>query len=281
MVWFLDPEIVEKVDKSYIRSRRTGCNPASRLILKDQRKTWDWGEIPRSFATYLAEGLVNINSQQFSKSLHRTRSNYLPPGTQWTNITIFLRTVWTSLKEANTRRNLLQANPVSPNCTNCGTQPERTTHLFFECPMAMYLWTTIISDFNEQLLQDNPTSQTIIVNSNLIMFNYIQDWPDDDTYRDIIDIVMTIKHRIYRYKFRDNIQRFPTNREALLFSALDIERIILIRQHSGLDYSFIEKVNNKIKARVGMWFARFYNRLPFPSPQLITIYRFSTQYLVS
>ena len=238
--------------QSLVRSRRTGCNPASRLILKDQRKTWDWGEIPRSFATYLAEGLVNINSQQFSKSLHRTRSNYLPPGTQWTNITIFLRTVWTNLKEANTRRNLLQANPVSPNCTNCGTQPERTTHLFFECPMAMYLWTTIISDFNEQLLQDNPTSQTIIVNRNLIMFNYIQDWPDDDTYRDIIDIVMTIKHRIYRYKFRDNIQRFPTNREALLFSALDIEKIILIRQHSGLDYTFIEKVNNKIKARVGM-----------------------------
>ena len=119
--------------QSLVRSKRTGCNPASRLILKDQRKTWDWGEIPRSFATYLAEGLINMNSTQFSKSLHRTRSNYLPPGTQWTNITIFLRTVWTNLKEANTRKHLLQANPVSPNCTNCGTQPERTTHLFFEC----------------------------------------------------------------------------------------------------------------------------------------------------
>ena len=64
--------------------------------------------------------------------------------------------------------------------------------------------------------------------------------------------LVTIKHGIYRYKFRDNIQRMPTNREALLFSVLDIEKIILIRQHSGLDYSFIEKVNNKIKARVGM-----------------------------
>ena len=84
------------------------------------------------------------------------------------------------------------------------------------------------------------------------MFNYIQDWPSDDSYRDIIDIVMTIKHRIYRYKFRDNLQRIPSNRETLLFAALDIEKIILIRQHTGLDYSFIEKVNNKIKARVGL-----------------------------
>ena len=211
----------------------------------------DWGEMPRSFATYLSDGLVNINSQQFSKSLHKTRSNHLPPATQWTSITIFLRTIWTNVKEANTRRNLLQATPVSPNCTNCGSQPERTT-LFLDCPLAMHIWTTIISDFNEQLLQDNPTSQTIPVNSNLIMFNYIQDWPSDDSYRDIIDIVMTIKHRIYRYKFRDNLQRIPSNREALLFAALDIEKIILIRQHTGLDYSFIEKVNNKIKDRVGL-----------------------------
>ena len=83
--------------QSLVRSKPTGCNSATRLILKSQRDSWEWGNTPRSFATYTREGLTNINSQQFSKAMQRTRANNLPPSTQWTNITIFLRTIWTNV----------------------------------------------------------------------------------------------------------------------------------------------------------------------------------------
>ena len=48
------------------------------------------------------------------------------------------------------------------------------------------------------------------------------------------------------------MQRIPSHRETTLFSALDIDKIILIRQHSGLEYSFLNKFNNKLKTRVGL-----------------------------
>ena len=135
--------------QSLVRSKPTGCNSATRLILKSQRDSWEWGNTPRSFATYTREGLTNINSQQFSKAMQRTRANNLPPSTQWTNITIFLRTTWTNVKEANSHRNQLNYNPVSPFCSNCRNDPERMKHLFYECPLAQNLWSTIVADFNE------------------------------------------------------------------------------------------------------------------------------------
>ena len=84
--------------QSLVISKFTGCKPATRLILKYYRDTWEWGDTPRSHATYTRKGLTNINAHQFSKAVHRTRANKLPPPTQWTNITIFLRTTWTNVK---------------------------------------------------------------------------------------------------------------------------------------------------------------------------------------
>ena len=38
--------------QSLVRSKPTGCNPATRLILRSQRDSWEWGETPRSHSTY-------------------------------------------------------------------------------------------------------------------------------------------------------------------------------------------------------------------------------------
>ena len=65
-----------------VRSKLTGCNPATRLILKSHRDSWESGNTPRSHATYTREGLVNISAQQFSKGMQRTIANKLPPSTQ-------------------------------------------------------------------------------------------------------------------------------------------------------------------------------------------------------
>ena len=160
--------------------------------------------------------------------MQRTRANKLPPSTQWTNITIFLRTTWTNVKEANSRRNQLNNNPVSPNCSNCRNDQERTKHLFYECPLAQNLWATIIADFNELAIEEEPLSTPIQLSSDMIMFNQVPQSLTDSEKTDLTDIVMTLKHRIYRYKFRDNMQRIPSHRETTLFSALDIDRKVFL-----------------------------------------------------
>ena len=38
--------------QSLVISKFTGCKPATRLILKYYRDTWEWGDSPRSHATY-------------------------------------------------------------------------------------------------------------------------------------------------------------------------------------------------------------------------------------
>ena len=38
--------------QSLVISKFTGCKPATRLILKYYRDTWEWGDTPRSHATY-------------------------------------------------------------------------------------------------------------------------------------------------------------------------------------------------------------------------------------
>ena len=238
--------------QSLVRAKPTGCNPATRLILRSQRDSWEWGDTPRSHSTYTRDGLTNINPQLFSKAMQRIRANILPPSTQWTNITIFLRTTWTNVKEANSHRNQLNNNPVSPNCSNCRIDLERTKHLFYECPLAQNLWSTIITDFNELIIEEEPLSTPIQLSPDMIMFNQAPQSLTESEKTDLIDVIMTLKHRIYRYKFRDNMQRIPSHRETTLFSALDIDRIILIRQHAGLEYSFLNKLNDKLKIRVGL-----------------------------
>ena len=238
--------------QSLIRSRKTGCNPATRLLLLDQRSTWEWRPIPRSFSTYQSEGMVSISSNQFSKAMAKTRSNLLSPGTQWTSIQIFLRTLWTRVKEAKTMRNLIGANPASPNCSNCGLLPERTLHLMYECNLAQQLWTTAITEFNSSLSEDNPEEQQVTLTQDMIMFNHAPSHLSVELSRDLLNIVMTIKHRIYLLRYRDNQNRLPSFRMALLWSILDIDKVVMVRQHNGINSSFLENINNKFKSVVGL-----------------------------
>jgi hypothetical protein len=63
---------------------------------------------------------------------------------------------------------------------------------------------------------------------------------------------MTFKHLIYRFKFRDNMNRFPTLRLALLTAALDLDKIAMVRQRNGLDSVLIETLIERLKTHVGM-----------------------------
>ena len=247
-------QMFEKIStlQSLVRSRKTGCSPATRLILQDMRKNWDWGPTPRSFFTYQTDGLIDITAKEFSKSLLSTRSNILSPPVQWTSIQIFLRTLWTNVKEAGTPRNLTRNNPISPNCSNCGQLPEHTIHLMFECTLAQRIWNTVTNEFNSLLAEELHDAQPITLTRNSVMFNHPQPYLTSAHNKDLLHIVMTAKHRIYQFKFRENQERHPSLRLALLSVALDVDKVVTIRKQNGLNSSFIEKFNNRLKTIVGL-----------------------------
>ena len=247
-------QMFEKIStlQSLVRSKKTGCSPATRLILQDMRKNWEWGPTPRSFFTYQTDGLIDITATEFSKSILQTRSNILAPSVQWTSIQIFLRTLWTNVKESGTPRNLARNNPISPNCSNCGLLPEHTIHLMFECTLAQQIWNSVTNEFNAAVTEDQHDAQPVTLTRNTVLFNYIQSSLTPSHNKDLLHIVMTVKHRIYQFKYRENQERYPSLRLALLSIALDIDRVITIRQQNGLNSCFIEKFNNRIKAIVGL-----------------------------
>ena len=86
--------------------------------------------------TYLREQITNISALDMSRAFEKVRATNVTPAVQWTSTQILLRTIWTRVKESNTRRNINNQAPANNLCSNCGTAPERTIHLFYECSLA-------------------------------------------------------------------------------------------------------------------------------------------------
>ena len=238
--------------QSLMRVQKTGCGQANRLLLCHQRSHWNWGQFPRSFATYTTDNMINISSREFSKALARSRSNPLPPSIQWTSISVFLRTLWTNVKEARTGRNLASQTPVNTACSNCGLAPERTIHLLYQCPLAQQVWTYLVEEINALAITSDPTHNNIQLNSDLVLFNHIPNSLPDQLAVDLLQIVMIVKHLMYRFKFRENLTRLPTMRLSLLTAALELDKTIMVRQRNGLDSYFLSNMVEKIKNHVGM-----------------------------
>ena len=220
---------------------------ATRLLLSIQRQDWVWGDCPRSYSTYLRDGIINISSAQFSAALTRSRRTSLSPSVQWTSIQILLRTLWTNVKEQRTSRNLANPQPSSNMCTNCQTHPEHTIHLIYQCTVAQQYWAALESVLTNVLCSQHPVD----LSRDNIMFNHPIDGVSDSQKYDVIDIVMVSKHVIYRLKFRENLNRLPTLRLIIVMVALDLEKVVNVRNHLNKESIFINETMNVLKVRAG------------------------------
>ena len=237
--------------QSLIATRPSGCYEATRLLLRHQREDWEWGEFPRSFSTYQRDNLITISANEFSKSFSRTRSNTLPPSVQWTSLQILLRTLWTNLKEHRTIRNLTSPNPVDPSCSNCRAHPENTAHLVFQCQLAQDMWSCITDIFNECATTMNENFTPIVLTMDNVLFNHPPPMTPETVKFDLIDIIMLVKHVLYRLKFRDNLLVLPTLRLATVITVVDLERAVLVRNSLNRSASFMIIILDKLKTRAG------------------------------
>ena len=237
--------------QSLIRTQDSGCWEATRLLLTHERDGWEWGHFPRSYSTYLSDGRINISSQEFSRSFYLTRNSALSPAVQWTSLQILLRTLWTKVKENRTLRNQMRQDPVDSLCSNCGLFPEHTTHLIYDCPLAQQIWILITKFFNEGVTEQAPDHSPINLSEDNVMYNYPPPVLTGQCKTDLIDMIMMIKHIIYRLKFRNNLQVYPSVRFSVTIAALDLERAVSVRNYHNTNATLMSTMLLKIREQVG------------------------------
>ena len=216
---------------SLVRTNKSGCNAATRLILKEMRKNWEWGDFIKSFFTYSRDDLINISSEEFSKSFYRSRRSTLSPSVQWNSLQVLLRTLWTNVKEQRSSRGRLDYNLSNPLCSNCHLHPEHTIHLLVHCSVANGVWIRISEKLNDSIRQTRNMIHDIVLSSDNILFNFPPEHLTDAESRDCLDIIMLVKHILYRLRFRANIDAVPSARRILVELVIELEKACLVRNH--------------------------------------------------
>ena len=193
---------------SIARKFCSGCSAASSLLLNHQRSDWEWGPFPRSYMTYRQDGFNNISANHFSLAFSKVRSTQLAPSIQWTSTQILLRTIWTRVKEGNSNR---RANddpnaPFDVSCLNCGREPEHTVHnhIFYKCNLASNIWDGILECTNEIMPQlfENQAPFPIPHKVDRIIFQQLPHSLNQLLDKDLTEIIIIVKHVLYRLRFR-------------------------------------------------------------------------------
>ena len=235
--------------ESLLRASKQGCSKATRLVLKEERKHWQWGETPRSYHTYIRDDMIHIAPDVFMRNLANVRRNLLSPAVQWTSIQIFLRTLWTKKKESNTRRGRQQL--TQPNCDNCGNAEEDTQHLMVNCPVAQAIWRRLSEAVNDCPQRSHLPNTTI--DSESILFNHEaqnhQGRPDDK--EQIIEALMIAKHTIIKIKHRENTNNYPTERLTCMMLILDIEKAITAKENKDGKCELLKEIQDNLGRQVG------------------------------
>ena len=113
------------------------------------------------------------------------------------------------------------------------------------------MWDCITDSFNQSIINQDEDATPITLSRDNIMFNYPPNGIGDGQKYDIIDIVMVVKHAIYRLKFRENIDAMPSIRLLMVIVTMDLEKAITVRNYMNKDSYLLSDVTDKIKLRAG------------------------------
>ena len=228
---------------------KAGCNQITRLLLKADRELWTWGPVPKSFTTYSADQIINIDADSFRRALKGIRKNVLMPSVQWTSLSICLRTLWTKVKQA--KRNQI-VGPVDVACSNCNAEPETTTHLVYECILAQQMLTRYFNIVDQIISERSGSRQVTNWSVDAVLFHHLPDIHND--YRQlVIEGLMLIKHALVRLKYRPDIHRLPTLRRLTLLIILDIDNYIMCRETVPNKPSwFFSEMQTQMKELIGL-----------------------------
>jgi hypothetical protein len=103
-----------------------------------------------------------MTTEEWCKVLNNVNQYLMSPRAKWCSHQIFLRTIWTPLKDAEASH-----GTKTPECPNCVEPIADTQHMFLFCPLAKSIWRRVEKILGK--IQDVPT--TYRLTSQNILFH--------------------------------------------------------------------------------------------------------------
>ena len=103
-------------------------------------------------------------------------------------------------------------------CVNCRQAAEHIVHMMFECPLMQEVLQKISRMINRG--EEN----NVDLSCDVVLFHVKPEGISDGKQRDLIDILMIVKHVIYRIRFRENVNVFPTTKAVVIDIILEMEK---------------------------------------------------------
>ena len=201
--------------ESIVWKYQKGCSIVTKMILADERQSWTHGEVPRSYWTYTTrDGVTDIDSGAFMAAFDTVMNSELKPSIRWTSMQVLLRTLWTRVKERRARPG------VNASCLNCGQADEHTVHMLFECQLMRGMLVIIERVINRQ------RGLNIVFDLNTVLFHKITGCEDEDLRCEINDVLLVTKHIVYRVRFRENVDRYPTIKMMMLTLIIELQKLV-------------------------------------------------------
>ena len=134
---------------------------------------------------------------------------------------------------------------INASCINCGLADEHTSHMLYECEKMR----GIINVFETCLNRNRPDDENIKIDLNMMFFHHFPDRVNCNK-RDIIDMLMIAKHVVYRVRFRENIERRPTNRMLILTCIIELQKLVPCRLRMGTDVVGLNEVITELRREI-------------------------------
>ena len=155
------------------------------------------------------------------------------------------------MKEASTARG--RENGVNGRCANCLDDQEHTLHLMYECPTAAQLLDEVYRSFNLVLppLVGNDGFPLVMSIDQVIFFHLPPELPSD-VKQDINDVLMIVKHSLYRLRMRDDQDVVPSLFDSLLHVTIELGKLSHCRFAKAMDYRIIDSIKSKLESVMGL-----------------------------
>ena len=238
---------------SLYKAHRKGCRFITTMFCMRERKSWDWGNVAKSFITHTRDGLMSVSQGDFTRGFATIQRAIAIPRDRWLSIQIMNRTVWTNYKEylSERRRNVARGDNQDINhvalCANCGEQDEHTDHIFTTCSVAKMVWTEMANSLNHALRRvilepDDPQRDHLPIQFQQPNVTFMKITKLSKSVQDTIsDLVVLGKRTIYSARYTLTNPSLETIRR-LLQGKLDI--LTHIRASQALNFSITQACSN-------------------------------------
>ena len=105
--------------------------------------------------------------------------------------------------------------------------------------------------FNQCVATLRPEFDPVTFGHDNVMFNFPPQSLRGEERRDFMDVVMLVKHVLYRLKFRHDPNSIPSARRVLIIIGLDLEKAVLVRNFLGKYSTMLQSFLGFIKSHVG------------------------------